>query len=104
MDDFFEDDDMRETYNRNIDGLQSSSTFVSVFSTDSVRDPQCMLQLGAAVILDKPIMIMVMDDVVVPENLKKIAIAIERVREGSSEDMKRAINKLADIAKAMRLN
>ena len=59
--------------------LVDSETFIHLFSTamitDARSDPRPFLQLGAAIMLDKPIVLMVdrSDEPRIPEHLRRVA-------------------------------
>ena len=57
--------------------LDSSSAFISLFSASMAEEPLPALQLGVAMLLDKPIYVLVPEGVELPENLKKVAVRIE---------------------------
>lgn len=69
--------------------IEKSAMFVSLFSKGWRKDPTPLLQLSIAILLDKPICIIAVDNEVVPETLKKIAFAIEYVK--NPEDMQGAV-------------
>jgi hypothetical protein len=53
---------------------------MSVVILAGTPDPKLCVELGAAILLDKPIIILVPDDTPVPANLKRCATAIIRGR------------------------
>lgn len=63
-----------------IKGVDESNVFVTMLSPDMVRNPlaeiQPVVELGAAILLDKPIIIIEMRGVQTPENLRKVASKI----------------------------
>lgn len=71
--------------------IESSNTFMSIFSTDYKESPQCALELGIAIMLNKPIVLIVVDGTEVPLALEKIAVSIQKVRKDSKQDMDCAI-------------
>lgn len=72
--------------------LEKSSVFLGLITENFMRDPQCLMQLGMAVVLDKPIVMIVLPGTVVPENLKRLARIIEEVQ--SPEDVEPAMARL----------
>ncbi len=74
--------------------IEESEGFLSLLTTSYKESPQCALELGIAVILDKPILLLVPDDVEIPNNLLKIAKGVQRFKTDDMEDMKRATNEL----------
>lgn len=77
-------DDMdQETYDwiinaadRNCAMIDDSKVFVSLFSKDMTKDAIPCLQLGLAIMLDKPIVVVAAADDEIPENLANCATAI----------------------------
>ena len=63
-----------------LDGLKDSEVFTQMLSPEMLDDPESdinpVLQLGAAMLLDKPILIVEMCGVKTPENLRKVAAKI----------------------------
>lgn len=60
----------------NYDKINDSSVFLTLFHHDMVKDTIPCLQLGLAMMLDKPILIVCPEEREIPENLKKVAIGI----------------------------
>ncbi len=63
--------------------IQSSEIFLSIFSESYKEDPLCALQLGIAIMLGKPIGLLVIKGATVPETLKRLSSAIEIVEKDS---------------------
>lgn len=78
---------------RNLEGIKESAIFASLVSESYLTDPKCMLQLGAALCLDKPICLIILDNAKVPDKLFQVAdkvIFTTRDEEGmrkSAEEM-----------------
>jgi hypothetical protein len=60
----------------NYDKINDSRVFLTIFHHDMVKDTIPCIQLGLAIMLDKPIIVVCPEDVRIPENLKKVAIGI----------------------------
>lgn len=73
-----------------VEGVGGSTAFINIFSKGSLEESQCLLQMGAAVLMDKPIFLMVTDDTEVPKHLVKIASVIERIDKNDPASMDRA--------------
>lgn len=58
--------------------IQSSSSFLALYSAEWKEDPVPLLQLAIAIILDKPIILLAIQGVPIPENLKKLAVITEK--------------------------
>lgn len=70
--------------------ISDSAAFIGVGSTNYMENPLCALQLGLAILMDKPIFMIVDHDRPVPKALVKVADCIERVKMNDPRDMKRA--------------
>ena len=57
--------------------IEDSAVFMSLYTQSYKDDPMCALQLGIAIMLDKPIGIIAEDGVSVPEVLARIASGVE---------------------------
>ena len=77
--------------------LDDSALFVSLVSEAYLRDASCLLQLGMAVALDKPIYLAVKRGTVIPENFRRLARAIEEF--ASAEDVEYATKRLIEAAR-----
>ncbi len=78
--------------------ILGSSIFVGLLTPAADKRPEVLLQFGIAVLHDKPIGVLVFEGVPVSESLKKIAFAVEYVkdRDDFEEATKRLIEK-ADL-------
>lgn len=79
--------------------IRDSSMFLSLYSPDFTKNPLCALQLGIAIMLDKPISIIAIKGQKIPDNLRKIAWHIEECEEKPGEFEKasaRLIQKMAE--------
>jgi hypothetical protein len=92
-----------EAAERSAEKIADSAVFMGLFSKDYRESSLCLLQLGIAIMLDKPILMVVPPDVEVPENLRKLAAGlcvIDIRASGSSEVvadwLKKKIEELAD--------
>ncbi len=64
--------------------VSSSNVFVSVVTNHYLADNgKCALEMGFAVLLDKPIRLLVREGTILPKNLQKIA---ERIEYFKAED------------------
>lgn len=68
--------------------IEQSDIFATIFTKSYKESPQCALELGMALLLDKPLALIVIEGTPIPEGIKRAAIAIEYVKD--SEDMERA--------------
>lgn len=70
--------------------IANSAAFIGIGSTNYMENPLCALQLGLAILMDKPIFMIVDHDRPVPKALVKVADCIERVKMNDPKDMVRA--------------
>jgi len=77
--------------------IADSKVYLSLFSEGSDRDPQCLLELGIAMMLDKPIVVVATEGVKIPENLRKVAVIVENVDSSIPSDMKRAMRSVGKV-------
>ena len=78
------------------EGIEKSKIFLSIFSKSYKEEPECALQLGIAVLLDKPIYLVVPHGVEIPENIKRLAKGFEYFEFGNEESLKAATLKLIE--------
>ena len=74
MDDF---DQFKKQALKSCDKIEESDLFVSIYSKSYREDPTCALQLGLAILMDKPMGFLVMPGVEIAPKLLKMADAIE---------------------------
>lgn len=58
--------------------LRKSEIYLALFTDGFEREPQCALELGIAVLLDKPLYVVAPVDKVIPRNIIRLALKIER--------------------------
>ena len=75
--------------------IESSEVFLSIFSKNFKENPQCALELGIAVMLGKPIFLVVTADTEVPKTLERLAEKIEYLKDDSKEEMNRAMTSIS---------
>lgn len=102
-DDPFEGEAWKAMVERSVDGVADSSTFVAIFTKNYVKDAKAILQLGIAVVMNKPIFLIVPKsfEPQVCDNVKRLARAIEYVDDFDSETQIRSAGvRLMNKAKA----
>lgn len=70
--------------------IEESHVFAGVVTGNFLKDPVCILQVGCAVLMDKPIVLIVDKGVKLPQKIVKIADLIEYVDTKNQDDMARA--------------
>ena len=78
--------------------IKDSSIYLGLYSKDFAKDPAPLLQLALAIVLDKPIFIIALEDELIPETLEHIAVTVQRVHGRNPEEMSRAV---AEIHRVM---
>lgn len=80
-------------------GIEGSDIFASIVSPNYLNDPLCALQLGIAILLDKPIFLIVERSAKIPPGLVRVAQHIERADLSNPEDLQRATTSLGEFVK-----
>ena len=68
---------MKEVAKRSGEKIINSELYVSIFTQNFIENPQCCLEFGIAMMLDKPITLLVKEGTAIPENVRRAAKAIE---------------------------
>ena len=74
-----------------VKGMKDSAMFMQIFTADISKDPTPALQLGYAMMLDKPIVIVAPRGTPIPENIKKAARAIAFFDQNDAESVSVAV-------------
>lgn len=100
-----EDQEVRDWVNRAVKasapGIEESQVFTALVTENYMKDPLCALQLGLAILMEKPIFLLVDRNQKIPEGLVRAAKHIERVNPDDSVDMTRAIAEMGKFVKAL---
>lgn len=72
------------------DKIEESDSFASIFTSNYKESPMCALQLGIAILLDKPLVIIADHKEKIPKHLTKIAGLIHRVDLNDPKSMQGA--------------
>jgi hypothetical protein len=78
--------------------LDDSHVFLALFTDAWRQDPTCLLQLGYAIMLGKPLYFAVPMDAVLPRGIARLADGIERY--AGPEDYSLAVQRLLALARA----
>jgi len=93
---------LEETAKNSKETIEKCDIFASVVTKSFVDDPKCALQIGYAVLMDKPIILIVDKTVAISASLVKVAKLIERVDITSDIDMQRAMQSIKDFSARMK--
>lgn len=75
----------RHVVDEMVPNLESSACAISLYPSDGgVGDVKYWVELGAMIMLDKPILVVVMGDSVIPPKLALVADEVCRLPEGAS--------------------
>jgi hypothetical protein len=69
--------------------LQNSTVMTSIVTRDFMKDPLCALQLGMAILWNKPIVLLVDKTMTIPPALTKVADLIQHIDVDDPNSMKR---------------
>lgn len=83
--------------------IQSSEVFTGILTENFLNNPLCALQMGYAVLMDKPIILIVDEKTPIPKSLAKLAKVIERINIDNPKDMERAQNSIRNFLNAMQV-
>ena len=76
------------------EAIGKSAHFLSLYSGSYSKDAGCALQLGLAILMDKPLYFLVEEGVVMPKNLQRAASGIEHYKKGDSASLEAATMRL----------
>jgi hypothetical protein len=87
---------LREATRRNFEGLSDSKTFCLIFNDKMIEEVLPIIQMGLAVYLDKPIVILAPRGALIPGNLRAMATAIEEFDhdDASGQSINAAVERL----------
>lgn len=95
-------DDLPESFRKhakeNFDKIEESAIFLCLFNRAMLDEIIPILQMGAAVFFDKPILIVVPESQVlnIPKNLRAMATGLEVYQDGNMKSMEAAVHKLLE--------
>jgi len=78
-------------------GIKNSKVFFCLYSKNYHLNPQSALELGIAMMLDKPIAVIAVDDQDIPNNIQKAAFLVERITAEDKTDIEKTIEKISVI-------
>jgi hypothetical protein len=84
---------LRKAAEGTFEKLSESAVFIALFTKAYMESPITLLQLGMAVVLDKPILLVVKRGTSIPDNVRRLARAIEEY--DTDDDFQFAAERLA---------
>lgn len=91
---------LKDAARRNAAMIDQSVVCLSLFTPGCRHDPIVLMQLGLAVVLDKPMLLLVAKGMTVPENIRRLAYFLEEVDFDDAEARNAATLRLIDTARA----
>lgn len=91
--------DIKEIAIENYDAIAGSTVFVQLYNKKMVDEPVSLMQLGLAIMLDKPIGLMVQEGEQLPEKLRCIADAITYYSKADDRSVRKATSELLRLMK-----
>jgi hypothetical protein len=80
---------------RNYEGMASSRMCLTIFSKGYEKDPVALMQFALAILLDKPLYLMIEKGRPIPANVRAVAAGIEEYDpSGPEEDFQAAATRL----------
>lgn len=83
--------------------IEKSTIFLSIFSENYDREPQTILQFGLAILMDKPIFLVVPNGVKVPKNVERLAIGIEYFDYDDKASLEAATARIIEKARSSHI-
>jgi hypothetical protein len=89
-------DELRKAAKLNFEKIEQSAMFLCMFNRSMLDEVLPILQMGAAVFFDKPILIVVPESQVlqIPKNLRAMATGIEVYKDKDLKGLETAVHKL----------
>lgn len=86
---------VEDAFDRNREGISGSDMFVVAFSGRRDDALQC-LQLGMAIMMNKPIVILADEGSVIPKTLERVAVRVTRADFKNPEKMAEIIKQITE--------
>lgn len=80
---------------KSYDEINDSAAFLSLYTKNYKESPLCALQLGYAIMMNKPICLLVEKGEIVPQALRDIATTVDVFEPGDDASLKRAVERIA---------
>lgn len=82
---------LKEAFDRNYEALKGSAVFVSLYHPNMANETIPVLQLGLAVLLNKPIIVAAEPGTLIPANLLKLAVGQVQMDRNNPEALAKDI-------------
>lgn len=84
----------QSAFQKNYDYIQGSAIYLALYTENFKNDPMTLMQLGAAVTMNKPIFIVAPYGTKLSENIKRVADVVEFCEFGNPDEVKRVVEKI----------
>lgn len=88
---------LKSAYDRNLAALNDVTVFLAIVTPDFDKDPYCALQVGIALIQNKPLVVVVDKSAKIPEPLVRAAHSVTRVDIKDAADIQRAVGNILSM-------
>ncbi len=99
-DEWLWDPDVQKFIKQSIEGIDKSAIFLQLYNKDLADEPLPLMQLGYAIMKDKPIAVLVKKGEKVPAKLKAMADVIEEYDPEDRDSLASATKKILKIIEA----
>lgn len=91
-------DELRRATKENADKIADSNVFLTIFNKSMIEEVIPLIQMGLAVYLNKPILVIVPESQfdAIPHNLLAMARGIEKFPDGDMDALYAAMNRLLE--------
>jgi hypothetical protein len=94
--------DVQRAIGRSIEGIDSSAMFLQLYNKNLADEPLALMQLGYALMIGKPIGVLVKKGEEVPEKLRAAADLVEEFDPEDPQSLTAATKKLLSILEGRR--
>lgn len=90
---------LRQVAERSGANIEQSGAFLSILSGNYKSDPKAVLEFGIAVLLDKPIYLLIPEGTPIAENVKRLARGVAFFKKEDPDSLKAATERLLGLAR-----
>ena len=76
---------LKQAAQQSAEKIGDSAVFLALFNEAMLKDPLCLMQMGIAIYMDKPIYLLVPEGAEIPLNLRRVAVRIEYFKRDPSD-------------------
>ncbi len=89
---------LHEAAKKNFEAISASAVFLPLWMKDYAKDPVAVMQVGMAILLDKPFYVMLEEGQQLPDSIKKIARHVSTFKRDDKKSMENATHELLTAA------